>query len=154
MDNINIRKAAAKDLPTLLEFEQKIIETERPWDPTLKDDPINYYNLAEMIEANDVEVAVVELDNKIIGSGYAKIRVSQPYIKNEKHAYLGFMYVVPEHRGKGINQKMVEFLKRWVTSQNITELRLDVYAENTPAIKAYEKCGFSKHLLEMRVSIE
>src|SRR5215510_2650168 len=121
MDNINIRKATAIDLPTLLEFEQNLIQAERPFDPTLKDGHINYYNLAEMIEVNDVEVAVVELDNKIIGSGYARIRVSQPYIKNEKHAYLGFMYVVPEHRGKGINQRMVEFLKGWVASQNITE---------------------------------
>src|SRR5262245_46923645 len=87
MDKINIRKATAIDLPTLLEFEQNLIQAERPFDPTLKDGHINYYNLAEMIDANDVEVAVVELDNKIIGSGYARIRNSQPYIKNERHAY-------------------------------------------------------------------
>ena len=142
------------DLPTLLEFEQNIIQTERPFDPTLKNGPINYYDIAAMIEATDTEVAVVELDNEIIGSGYAIIRASAPYLKNERHAYLGFMYVAPQHRGKGVNGQIIEFLKAWIASQDINELRLEVYAENTVAIKAYEKCGFSKHILEMRMSIE
>ena len=154
MDKITIRKATTMDLPTLLEFEQNIIQAERPFDPTIKNGHINYYNIAEMIEANDVEVGVAELDNKIIGSGYAKIEVSKPYLKNERHAYLGFMYIIPEQRGKGLNKRIIEFLKLWAASQNINEFRLEVYVENDAAIKAYEKCGFSKHLLEMRMSIE
>jgi len=154
MDKIIIRKATALDLPTLLEFEQDLIQIERPFDPTLKNDHINYYDIGEMIEANDVEVAVAELDNKIIGSGYARIKASQPYLKHERFAYLGFMYVVSAHRGKGVNKKIIEFLKRWAASQNINELRLDVYVENAPAIKAYENCGFSKYLLEMRMGIK
>ena len=142
------------DLPTLLEFEQDLIELERPFDPTLKNGHINYYNLAEMIDAHDAEVAVVELDNKVIGSGYVRIKASKPFLKVERLAYLGFMYVVPEHRGKGIIKRIIEFLKDWAVSQNINELRLDVYVENASAIRAYEKCGFGGYLLEMRMGIE
>ena len=87
---------------------------------------------------------------KLIGSGYARIEASKHYLLHTRHAYLGFMYVVPEHRGKGVNQLIIEALKQWSLSQNITELRLDVYSENQPAINAYEKAGFTKYLIEMR----
>ena len=58
--------------------------------------------------------------------------------------------VDPAHRGKGVNKLVIEALTKWAISQNMTELRLDVYDENSPAIRAYEKVGFSKHLVEMR----
>lgn len=149
---IFIRRATPADLPTLLAFEQGIIATERPFDPTLKPDPINYYDLEEMIGQPEVEVAVAEWNGSVIASGFARIENAKPYLAHEKHAYLGFMYVSPEHRGKRVNKLIIEYLKCWALTQNITELRLDVYAQNASAIQAYEKTGFSKHMIEMRMS--
>jgi GNAT superfamily N-acetyltransferase len=63
------------------------------------------------------------------------------------------MYVTPNHRGKGINKKIIDFLKDWAETKNITELILDVYIDNINAVKAYEKIGFVRHLLEMRMNI-
>lgn len=60
------------------------------------------------------------------------------------------MYVVPEHRGKSLINKIVDHLKVWTTSKNIYELRLEVYVANEAAVKAYEKIGFLKLLTEMR----
>jgi ribosomal protein S18 acetylase RimI-like enzyme len=153
MNNIKIRKATPDDLEQLLIFEQGIIKTERPFDPTLKPDPISYYNLKAMLTDPEVEIAVAEIEKKIVASGYALIRRSQPYLKYSDHAYLGFMYVLPEYRGKGINKLIVDSLKNWAASKNISELRLDVYYDNTPAIKAYEKIGFKSHMVEMRYNL-
>lgn len=153
MDVITTRTARITDLDILLEFEQKIIETERPFDLTLKDGHINYYDIAQMIKASDIEVAVAELNGEIIGSGYARIEDSKIYLKHPKHAYLGFMYVKPSHRGNGVIKKVIAALQHWAKEQGISELRLDVYNENLPAVKAYEKIGFSKHLIEMRMNI-
>jgi GNAT superfamily N-acetyltransferase len=153
MDQIYIRTAKPDDLATLLTFEQGIIAFERPFDSTLKDGEIHYYDIAEMIKAPHVEVIVAELNNEIVGSGYARIETSKIYLKHPKHAYLGFMYVKPEHRGKGVNQKIIEALKGWAIGQGITELRLDVYDDNLPAVKAYEKAGFKKLLVEMRMGL-
>ena len=153
MDHVIIRKATDKDLDTLLAFEQGVIEAERSFDKTLKDDPIHYYNLNDMMNDPNVHLIVAELYQKIIGSGYARIENAKPYLQHPKHAYLGFMYVCPKERGKGINQKIIEALKQWSLSKNITELRLDVYKNNTPAIKAYEKTGFTQHMIEMRMGI-
>jgi RimJ/RimL family protein N-acetyltransferase len=107
-----------------------------------------------MITAPNIELLVAELDNELIGSGYARIEDAKPYNQHAQHAYLGFMYVVPEHRGKGINKMIMDALAAWSASQNITELRLDVYHANEPAIKAYERFGFTKHMTAMRMGLK
>lgn len=91
MDSITVRQATVKDLETLLLFEQGVIKAERPFDATLKDDPINYYNLTAMMNDPNVVLVVAESSDKIIGSGYARIENSKDYLQHPKHAYLGFM---------------------------------------------------------------
>ena len=73
MDNIIIRKAVQSDLDTLFEFEQGIVTTERPFDHTLKEGEIHYYDLEAMIGAEDVQLLVAECDGELAGSGYARI---------------------------------------------------------------------------------
>ena len=154
MEEIRIRKASLNDLKSLLAFEQDLIKTERPFDPTIKPDPVNYYDLRTMLTAPQVEVVVAEVNNKIIASGYARIDRSKSFLKHEHHAYLGFMYVLPEFRGQGLNKKIIDALKNWAATQDISEFRLEVYYENVSAIKAYEKIGFSRYSLEMRYNLK
>ena len=154
MNEVKIRKASLDDLEQLMIFEQDLIKTERPFDPTLKPDPINYYDLKSLLISPLAEVLVAEADNKVIASGYARIDRSKPFLKHSTHAYLGFMYVVPEFRGQGINKKIMDVLKDWAVSQNITEFSLEVYYDNISAIKAYEKIGFSRYSLEMRYNLD
>ena len=154
MSEIKIRKASLVDLGQLLALEQELIKAERPFDPTIKPDPVNYYDLKTMLTASHIEVVVAEVDNKIIASGYARIDRSRPFLKHSTHAYLGFMYVLPEYRGQGINKRIIDALKNWASNQNITEFSLEVYHDNISAIKAYEKIGFSKYMLEMRFNLD
>jgi GNAT superfamily N-acetyltransferase len=119
----------------------------------LKEGKISYYNIEKMISATDVEVVVAVLNEQIIGSGYARIEDAKPYLNHQLYAYLGFMFTHPDHRGKGVNALIIETLKNWVIAHNIFEMRLDVYNDNPSAIKAYEKIGFKKHLINMRVGL-
>jgi ribosomal protein S18 acetylase RimI-like enzyme len=153
MEQIIVRTASLNDLDILLDFEQNIINTERPFDVTINSEHIHYYDIAQMITSSHIEVVVAELGLEIVGSGYARIETSKIYLKHQKHAYLGFMYVVPEYRGKGINKKIIEALQQWSAVQNVTEFRLEVYHDNLPAIKAYEKIGFAKLMIEMRMEL-
>ena len=154
MEKLLIRKATISDLDTLLSFEQGVITTERPFDPTLKGDPNRYYDLEKMFDAPDVELLVADLDGAVIASGYARIENAKPYLQHGQHAYLGFMYVLPAHRGKGINKMIIDVLTKWSLERNITELRLDVYQQNEAAIKAYERAGFTGHMLAMRKGLK
>lgn len=150
-----IRKATLNDLPTLLQFEQGVIEAERPYDVTLKDEKIYYYDIEELITASHIELLVAELEGRLIGCGYARMQqVTASKYKHQRYAYLGFMYVLPEFRGRGVNGMILAELKKWCKAQNLTELQLEVYHENPNAIRAYEKAGFSKLMVLMRMKIE
>ena len=149
-----VRKATLNDLPTLLQFEQGVIKAERPFDPTIKEEKINYYDISELILNDESDVFVVEIDNQIMASGYAKIKDDRHYLKHSKQGYLGFMFVPKDQRGKGLNKLIVDALLRWCKNRHIFEIRLDVYNDNLPAIRAYEKAGFKKHMINMRLDIE
>jgi RimJ/RimL family protein N-acetyltransferase len=151
--NITIRPAVNTDLPKLAEFLQTLVDAERPFDPTLKEGEIFYYDIQELISDKATEIMVVESNNEIIGSGYAQIRSAKSYEKHEVFGYLGFMFVSPEFRGQGISGLLLTALKKWILDQGITEVRLQVYDENEAAVRAYEKAGFKKIVTTMRCDI-
>ena len=153
MDEIHYRTAKPSDIPQLQTFEQGVILAERPFDDTFKTDEIHYYDLESLISDENIELIVAELAGQLIASGYARILKSKPYISYPFYTYLGFMYVAPEYRGKGINRQLIEQLAKWSKEQGINNMHLDVFADNQPAINAYRKSGFKHYLLEMRVDL-
>ena len=148
--NFTIRKAELTDMPTLLQFEQGVVEAERPFTPRMKAGPAEYYDMQELITAPHIYLAVAELDGKLIGSGYARIETAKHYLNHAQQAYLGFMYVLPQYRGKGVNARILSELEAWAANQNVSELRLEVYHQNIIALKAYEKAGFEGYMLQVR----
>ena len=153
-DEARVRPATPDDLPILKAFEQGIIAAERPYDPTLKPDPISYYDLGELIGSDDTEVAVVELDGAIVASGFAKKKASRHYVRDSHHAFLGFMFVRPEARGQGLNQLLMDHLLAWAKDHGLSEVHLTVYPGNETAIRAYEKAGFAPYITEMRLNLD
>ncbi len=150
---MQLRKARLEDLNTLLQFEQGIIATERPFDSTLKDGEINYYDLKALILSPQACVMVAEVDGQLAGAGYAQIRQAEDFLKHIQFAYLGFMFVTPQHRGRGINKAILQELTNWAKAKHIFEIRLQVYAENEIAKTAYEKAGFKNYMLVMRKDV-
>ncbi len=151
---ISIRKAVPSDLPVLLNFEQGLIRDERPFDPTIRQDPVWYYDLEALISNPEARVLVAEYDGKVLASGYGIRRQPRHYLDHNAYAYLGFMYTLPEFRGLGINGQIISELRQWARDQGLFEIRLTVYCENQPALRAYEKAGFTEHLSEMRLREE
>lgn len=96
---------------------------------------------------------MAEIDGDLVGCGYARIDPAKPYLQYDRQSYLGFMYVVPEFRGRGINQMILDDLYRWTLSRGVTEIRLEVYPANSAAVRAYEKSGFIPYILQMHTNI-
>lgn len=150
---LTTRRARPDDLPTLRTFEQGVIAAERPFDPTLRPDPVRYYDLEAMLRDPRVDLVVAEDEGRLVAAGYARVEAAKPFADHAEYAYLGFMFVAPDHRGQGINARVLGALAALVRARGIHELRLEVYAENAPAIRAYEKYGFAPLLLQMRMEI-
>jgi RimJ/RimL family protein N-acetyltransferase len=148
------RTATLEDLDALRRFEQEIIAAERAFDPTLRTGRIEYYDLERMLEADDVRFVVAQSGQELIACGFARIDKAKRYLSHSSQAYLGLMYVDPKHRRRSINGEILERLKKWSLERGVTELRLEVYADNLAAVRAYEKAGFSRHILEMRLRVK
>ncbi|WP_166383696.1 GNAT family N-acetyltransferase [Polaribacter sp. 11A2H] len=153
MNKITIRTASLKDLETLLEFEQGVVAAEKPLDPFLGDGKLSYYNIPELISNKDIYFIVAISNDQIVASGYLRIENSKHYHKNPKHGYIGFIFVKPAFRGNKISNLILESLKNWAVKKDIKELRLDVYSNNSAAIKSYERFGFTKILVNMKMGI-
>lgn len=150
---MNFREANINDLQALLELEQCVIDAERPFNSSIKSGKTSYYDLHSLIASNDAHVIVLEDSAGIIATGYAQLRTSKMSLDHDIHSYMGFMYVIPEHRGKGINQQIMEMLISWSHEKGVNDFYLDVYSQNAQAIKAYEKIGFEPCLLEMKLNL-
>lgn len=145
-----IRKATPKDLPILLDFEQRLIAVERPMDISLEQHKkINYYDIGSFIESDSAELYVATINNEIIASGYGLIKRNDAKFYYREYGYIGFIYVKDEHRGQGISKLIINAIFKWFRTKKIEEVKLTVYEENPSAIKAYEKLGFKKNLIEM-----
>ena len=154
MGEIIIRAATLADVPTLKQFEQGVVEAERPFDAGLKPDPITYYDIDQLVASSDVRFAVAESDGVLVACGYAKIMEAKPYLKHDREAYFGLMYVLPDFRRQGINNLILDDLYRWTISRGVTELMLEVYPDNIGAVRAYEKAGFKPYVLQMHASLD
>ena len=150
---ITVREATLEDLDVLLIMEQGVVTAERPFDSSLKNEGVKYYDIKDLINSPESSLVVATVNEQVVASGYATIRESKEYVLYSKYAYLGFMYVLPEHRGKGINALILKALSSWSKSQNVTNLKLDVYIKNVAAIKAYKKLNFKNCMVEMRLDL-
>ncbi|MEL6657591.1 MAG: GNAT family N-acetyltransferase [Bacteroidota bacterium] len=153
MTEVTTRPATLADHEVLLTFEKGIIVAERPLDETLKSGEIHYYDLTELIQQPDAHVVVAQVGEELVGSGYALLVPSIDYRTHDVHAYLGFMYVKPSFRGRGINQLVLDDLIDWAKSRGVYEIQLEVYPDNVAAVRAYEKAGFKPNLLRMRMDV-
>ena len=145
-----IRIATLDDLDILNDFLQKLIQVERPMDVSLEQvKHITYYDISEFIKSKNSKLFVATINDEIVGSGYGLIKQNKNYFTHKEYGYVGFMFVKENHRGKGISKLLLNEIFRWFKTKNIIETRLQVYQENPSAIKAYEKVGFKKNLIEM-----
>ncbi len=150
---ITIRKATSKDLSILYEFEQGVLNAERPMDKTLKASKTHYYDIPKLIINPMVELVIAEFSGVVAGCGYARIKKARDCFQFDQFSYLGFMFTKENFRGKGVNHSIMNYLYNWSLSKGIYEIRLEVYPTNIPAIKAYEKSGMTCSMQTMRIDL-
>jgi GNAT superfamily N-acetyltransferase len=153
MSAVAVRNATVADLADLERFQRAVVDAERPFDPTLRDGAIEYYNLASLLASAEACFLIATVDEVPVGCGFARLQPAKPFLRYTTYAYLGLMYVEPPFRGRSINRLIVDQLRQWCRARGVAELRLEVYHDNADAIRAYAKSGFQNLLIEMRMSL-
>ena len=146
---LQFRAATLDDIATLRRFEQGVVVAERNFTDRLIQGDIQYYDMESLVSNESALMLIASDEGTDVGCGFARIEQDKAYFEPRTHAYLGCMYVDPNWRGQGIIQALIGELFDWAEERGVNAYKLDVFARNEGAIKAYEKLGFRAEMIEM-----
>ena len=136
---LDIRRAKSADLESLVSFAvaeakeaegvKKDSERVRQGITTaLNDDSIAMYWVLEKSNTGVIGSVSIIKEWSDWNSGY--------------YWWIQNMYILPEFRGKGLMERLIQDLKDTAREEGALELRLYVHKNNAQAISAYQKVGF------------
>lgn len=133
--DIDIRKATKEDFPAIFGLIQELAGFENGLDKVSN-------TLEQMYEQKDLfECYVAETENKeIVGMA---LYFFTYYTWVGKSFYLEDLYVKEAWRGNGLGTRLMNKMVEIAKTENCKRFRLQVLHWNEPAIKLYEKSGFT-----------
>jgi ribosomal protein S18 acetylase RimI-like enzyme len=144
--HMNIRKATANDIDSLVEFNQAMaLETEGV---SLDSDVLRQGVAAVFSDEKKGFYVVAEESETVLGGLMVTLEWSD--WRNAWFWWIQSVYILPEARGQKIYSKLYGFVKeRAAQDGNICGFRLYVETENQHAQRVYEKVGMeaSRYLM-------
>lgn len=123
---IEFSLARLKDIDALVDIENRCFEIDR----------MSYRSIKHMIQKANCDFIVARVDDVIIG--YALVL----YHRGTHLARLYSFAVLPEARGKGAGDKLLQEAERHATERDCIYMRLEVHPNNSSAISLYKKLGY------------
>jgi GNAT superfamily N-acetyltransferase len=66
-----------------------------------------------------------------------------------RHPNIFLVYVAPAHRRQGIGRALMEYAHTWAKTQGYTQIGLQVFTHNQPAIDLYQQLGYRDRSISM-----
>lgn len=120
---MRIRKLVLEDAPAIAELEKRCFS-----------DPWSEKSIASEVHNPLAYWLVAEDGGEILGYIGSQSVLDAADVMN--------LAVSPEHRRKGIGEKLIKALTRHLQENGVIALLLEVRVSNAPAISLYEKLGF------------
>ncbi|MBU7584306.1 MAG: GNAT family N-acetyltransferase [Nostoc sp. TH1S01] len=67
----------------------------------------------------------------------------------DRHAHIFLLYVVPEHRRRGIGKALMQYVEQWAIKRGDKQIGLQVFESNQPALNLYNQLGYQTQSLWM-----
>ena len=138
--NYVVRRAHAQDLDSLVSFT--VAEAREAEGAELDPSVVRRGVEAGLSDRAIAMYWVVESDQ-----GEIVARTSALREWSDWHAryywWIQSMYVVPDHRGRGIVEMLIGTVSAEARDNGAADLRLYVHERNSRAMRAYRRCGFS-----------
>ncbi|MEI1373691.1 GNAT family N-acetyltransferase [Nostoc sp. UHCC 0926] len=70
-------------------------------------------------------------------------------VQGNRHAHIFILYVVPEHRQRGIGTALMRYVENWAIQRGDRQIGLQVFQSNKPALNLYNQLGYQTQSLWM-----
>lgn len=149
MEGLTIRFAQAEDLEALRPVARHAYDKTRfyndPCFPSDKCEEMYDIWLTKSITKELADVTIVaELNG--VPTGYASCQVGKA--PNVTEGTLQLIGVNEENRGARIGQRVMYGVMEWLAEQGMTTISLATQGHNVPAIRFYERLGFTTRLIQ------
>jgi ribosomal protein S18 acetylase RimI-like enzyme len=154
-DNVNIRPAEERDLPSLGRLGAALVRGHHAFDrsrfmapgPSIEEGYAWF--LGSQLADPDAVVLVAESAGAVVGYVYAGL---EPMSWKELRDAAGFVHdVVVEEpsRGRGIGRQLVERAAGWLEQRGAPRVMLWTAQANTVAQRLFDRLGFRRTMVEM-----
>ena len=75
-------------------------------------------------------------------------------VQGTRHAHIFLLYVVPEHRQRGIGTSLMRYVEDWARARGDHQIGLQVFQSNTAALNLYNQLGYQTQSLWMVKSLD
>ncbi len=159
MNEFKIRKAGQSDRISLKElFSEELIYHKKllPEMFNVPETLIDESWLESVIKSENEYLAVLEIDDSIVGAILYKIRTSPNdiIIKERKYGYIQEMIVAKSERRKGMGKKLLEYAENDLIKKGVNEIELNIWELNESAMRFYENYGFETIQRRMKIKKE
>lgn len=70
-------------------------------------------------------------------------------VKGDRYAHIFLLYVMPEHRRRGIGKGLMRQAEDWARARGDRQIGLQVFQDNQPALNLYHQLGYQTQSLLM-----
>lgn len=70
-------------------------------------------------------------------------------VSGKRHTHIFLLYVNPVHRRQGIGTALMNYAENWAKQKGDSQIGLQVFVQNQPALNLYHKLGYQSRSLWM-----
>ncbi|MFQ5492645.1 MAG: GNAT family N-acetyltransferase [Candidatus Dojkabacteria bacterium] len=155
---IHIREAELTDLKQVSQFAKALTEYETKkykddsYDPTWGERSPGREFFARQIVSDNGVVLLASVEGSIVGYLVCKVHDVEWRIP-KKTAEIINLFVLPEHRSKGIGSKLIERFKDDVKKLDAKRITVMQHVKNSEGLRFYERHGFKKAILTLEIPL-
>lgn len=138
-----IRRAKVEDIPYLNKLLYQVHKVHHDARPDLFNDGTKKYSDEELVGIinNDLTpIFVYDEDNQVLGYAFCihKQEINNSNLTDIKTLYIDDLCVDENERGKHIGTKLYNYVCEYAKENDYYEVSLNVWADNTKALKFYQ----------------
>ncbi|WP_155971032.1 GNAT family N-acetyltransferase [Streptococcus ruminantium] len=150
---MTIRIANQSDIPSLVGLLQDILHIHHQARPDIfksSGQKFSEADLIDLLEQPNKPVFVYELDGQVVGHLFCELSsVKNGTLEPIKTLFIDDLCVANSVRGQRIGEQLYDFAFSYAKEQGCYNVTLDVWADNTRAVRFYERLGMKPQKLRM-----
>ncbi|MGI8501044.1 MAG: GNAT family N-acetyltransferase [Hassallia sp.] len=75
-------------------------------------------------------------------------------VRGDRHAHIFLLYVIPEHRRRGVGKALMQYVENWAITRGDRQIGLQVFKSNQPALNLYNQLNYQTQSLWMVKSLD